>query len=334
VLEELKSEVLDKEIDGYIIIPENVIERRRIYYSARSLGNITEQMEISRAISTIVTNYRLIEKGFSPEEVQEEMAAGRIDLESVQITGHGEIEKSSESSQAVARGFIFAIYFILVIYGQMLMNSIIEDKSTRVSETVLSSVTSFELLAGKLLGICLLGFTQLVIYGTLIIAGIYFSESFLSASSQIMSIIEQVRFSPAVIIYLLIYFILGFIFYASIYGIVGAMVSTEDEGKQMQIPVTIFIVFAFFISLVSVENPETNQAYIASLIPFLTPILMIARIAAMDPILPDGTFLSIIILTVSIVIMIILSSRIFRVGILMYGKKASISEVIKWIRIK
>ncbi len=334
VLEELKAEVLNKNIDGYIIIPENIIRQRRIYYSARSLGNIIEQSEISRAVSTIVTNYRLIEKGFSPNEVQVEMQAGRIELESIQVTESGARERSSGSSNAIARAFIFIMYFVLLIYGQMLLNSIIEDKSTRVSETVLSSVSSFQLLSGKLLGICLLGFTQLVIYGTLFILGIFFSESFIPASSEVMDIIEQIRVSPVVLVYLLVYFIMGFIFYASIYGIIGAMVNTEDEGKQLQMPVTVFVVIAFFISLISVENPETNQAYIASLIPFFTPIIMIARIAALDPMIPEGTLLSILILFVSTVGTVILSSRIFRVGILMYGKKATFREVIKWLHIK
>ncbi|MFC1564541.1 ABC transporter permease [candidate division KSB1 bacterium] len=333
-LDEFKSLVVNNEIDGYLVIPENILQRRRVNYSARSVGNIEEQAEIRGALSTVVTNLRFEERGLSSEEIQKEFEAGLIEIESVQITTEGAVEKSSETSNRIATFFVFMMYMVLVIYGQMLMNSVIEDKTQRVSETVLSSIRPFELMLGKNIGISMLGVTQLFIYGIIMFAGINLSESFFPAGAEILQTINELSFSPAVIFFLLIYFLMGFIFYASIYGAVGAMVSTEDEGKQMQIPITLFIVVAFFIALISIDNPEAHRTYLASLIPFFTPIVMIARIAATDPILPEGTFLSIIILFVSIIIMTIFSSRIFRTGILMYGKKASLKEALKWLRYK
>jgi ABC-2 type transport system permease protein len=334
-LDEFQKEVINKEIDGYIVIPENVIDSMIVKYAGRNVSNFEEQSSFGRTLSWIVTNIRLENKGFAAGEIRSEMSK-RVRLVSRQVTEEGEIRKSGGASFGLTYFLTYVMMLMMMIYGQILMRSVIEEKSQRISETIISSIKPIELMVGKIIGICALGLTQLVIMGIFIYAALANSDSiFGNFGVNIPDIVEAIRdlqFTPTVFISLLISFFLGFIFYSALFAGVGAIVNTEDEGQHFQIPITFLIIIAFFIMISVAQNPETTMAFWISLVPLFTPIVMFARIIVSDPVLPDGAIISIFTMTISTVLLVILISKIYRVGILMYGKKPSIKEVIKWIR--
>ena len=337
-LESFQIRVRNKEINGYLFIPEDVVESKEVKYSARNVSDFEEQESFSRTLSWIVTNTKLEAKGYSSSDIRDVMNQGRVSLVSHQITDKGEIQKSGVSSYILTYILTYVMFLMTMIYGQITMRSVIEEKSQRITEGIVSSVKPMELMFGKILGVCGLGLTQLVIFGGFMLAAVTFAEplfkSFGVTAPDFLNIIRQVHFTAPVFVFMIIYFILGFIFYASLYAALGAMVNSEDEGQQFQTPMIMLLVFAYFIMFTVARNPETTRALWASLIPPFTPLVMFARVSVSDPSLPSGAIISIFTMLGSTAFVIWLVAKIYRVGILMYGKKPSLKEALKWIRYK
>ena len=335
---EYQKLVMNKKIDGYVVIPENIVESRQVRYSAKSVSDFDQQREFANTLSRIVSNIRLENMGLSPDEIRQEMRLGNIRLISHQVTDKGEIEKSGVSSFVLTYFLTYIMLLMIMIYGATLMRSVIEEKSQRITETIISSMKPIELMVGKILGICGLGLTQLILMGLIILALVHFGESLFVKMGvnipELLQVIRQINFSPSVFIFMILFFLMGFVFFSSLFAAVGAMVTTEDEGQHMQMPLVFLVLIGYFVMFSVAKNPETPMALWTSLIPFFTPIVMFARIAVSDPILPSGAIISIFTMLLSTMLLIWLVAKIYRVGILMYGKKASFKEAIKWIRHK
>ena len=336
VMVDYQKLIMNNKIDGYLVIPENVIESREVRYSAKSVSDFDQQRDFERALSRIVTNIRLENIGLSPDVIRQEMGQGNVRLVSRQVTEKGEIEKSGMSSFVLTYFLTYIMLLMIMIYGATLMRSVIEEKSQRITETIISSIKPIELMIGKILGICGLGLTQLILMGLIILAIVHFGESLFVKMGvnipELFKVIRQINFSPAVFIFMILFFLMGFVFFSSLFAAVGAMVTTEDEGQQYQMPLVFLVLISYFIMFSVAKNPETPMAFWTSLIPFFTPLVMFTRIAVSDPILPSGAIISIFTMLLSTVLLIWFVAKIYRVGILMYGKKASFKEAIKWIR--
>jgi ABC-2 type transport system permease protein len=336
VMVDYQKLIMNNKIDGYLVIPENVIESREVRYSAKSVSDFDQQRDFERALSRIVTNIRLENIGLSPDVIRQEMGQGNVRLVSRQVTEKGEIEKSGVSSFVLTYFLTYIMLLMIMIYGATLMRSVIEEKSQRITETIISSIKPIELMIGKILGICGLGLTQLILMGLIILAIVHFGESLFVKMGvnipELFKVIRQINFSPAVFIFMILFFLMGFVFFSSLFAAVGAMVTTEDEGQQYQMPLVFLVLISYFIMFSVAKNPETPMALWTSLIPFFTPLVMFTRIAVSDPILPSGAIISIFTMLLSTVLLIWFVAKIYRVGILMYGKKASFKEAIKWIR--
>jgi len=337
-LADLQNLVNSKKIDGYLVFPEDILDAKTVQYAARNVSNFEEQRDISRALSRIVTNHKLSETGVSPDSIRNIFNQGEVNLISHQVTEEGATEKSGASSFVLTYILVYMIFLMVMIYGQSVMRSVIEEKSQRISETIISAIKPMELLVGKLIGICMLGITQLVIVGLIfLVVALYGQVIFVNfgvSSVDLLDVVNQINFSLNIFIFMILFFFFGFVFYASIFAAVGAMVNTEEEGQQFQMPIIILLIFSFFIMFTVAQNPDTAKAYWISLIPFFTPIVMFARISVSDPVIPDGAYLSILVMIVSTTLLLWLISKIYRVGILMYGKKPSLKEAIKWIKYK
>lgn len=333
---EYQKLVMSNKIDGYLVIPENIVESREVRYSAKSVSDFDQQRDFERALSRIVTNIRLENIGLSPEVIRKEMGQGNVRLVSRQVTDKGEIEKSGVSSFVLTYFLTYIMLLMIMIYGATLMRSVIEEKSQRITETIISSIKPIELMMGKILGICGLGLVQLILMGLIILAIVHFGESLFVKMGvnipELLQVIRQIDFSPAVFIFMILFFLMGFVFFASLFAAVGAMVTSEDEGQQMQMPLVFLVLISYFIMFSVAKNPETPMALWTSLIPFFTPLVMFARITVSDPMLPSGAIISIFTMLLSTILLIWLVAKIYRVGILMYGKKASFKEAIKWIK--
>ena len=207
------------------------------------------------------------------------------------------------------------------------MRSIILEKSTRIVEVLLSTTSAFKMMTGKILGQGFVGITQYVIWAIFGIMLVLYGNRVLPVSS------EYLNFAPSIFIYFVVFYILGYFVYAILFSAIGAMVNTDQEGQQISFPIIMLLVVPIMILGLVVKNPDSTIVTIFSLIPFFSPIIMFARINLTSPgMLEIGG--SILILIFTIILLIWLVAKIYRVGILMYGKRPNLPEIIKWMRIK
>jgi ABC-2 type transport system permease protein len=217
------------------------------------------------------------------------------------------------------------LYLNMLVYGFAVMRSIIEEKSSRVLEVLLSSLTAKHLLAGKIIGVGAVGLTQFLIW--LIIAGA-FAVLGLTASNSVLS---NVHIPMMGLIAFGVFFILGYFLYSTMYAALGAMVNSDQEAQQVQWPAMLPTVFSIVLSTPVLQHPNSQLAFWSSMIPFFAPILMFVRIMADTPPLWQ-TALSIALMLLTTWGLLGLSSRIYRVGILMYGKRPTLPELRRWLR--
>ncbi len=213
------------------------------------------------------------------------------------------------------------------MYGQAILSAVVEEKTTRIVEVLFSSVRAFPLMAGKLVGVSLVGLTQYAIWALLIIGVVLFGSGALAAGG--VENLPQMPLSLAV--YALLYFLLGFYIYATLYAVVGSMVTTEKEGGQLAFPVIMLLMSGIYIAFPVIRSPNSSFSFWVSMIPFFSPITMLVRIATEPP--PFWQIaLSLAIGVATVVALVWVAARIYRTGMLMYGKRASLPEVIRWAR--
>lgn len=338
VVKELQAEINAKKLHGYVLIPADIIETRQAYYAARNVGDFDEQRSFSRAISRQVANQRLKIKGYPAEEIRDEMNQGWVNLVSAQVTTKGEVSKNSTSNYLMTYLLSYFLMIFIMTYGQSVTRSVIEEKSQRITETIISSIKPGELMLGKLIGISFTGVTQMLVFGGFLFAVSHYAAPLMLKAGlpqgEFMTIMENLQLSVPVFIFFLLFFLMGYAIYALLFAAVGAMVNTEEEGQQFLLPIIMLNIVGFLIMVSVAKNPDTAAAFWASLFPFFTPVVMFCRIAVSDPVMPSGAYLSIILLAACIYFLFKLVARIYRVGILMYGKKPSLKEAWKWLRYK
>lgn len=267
---------------------------------------------------------------------------------------------SSNTAFAIAAGFVFTflIYMFVMSYGGMVMQSVMEEKTNRIVELMVSSVKPFQLMMGKIVGISLVGFVQLAIWGVMLVviltgASMAFGVSnadMMQTSSMAMATPSAQAISAApsetqemltallnlpyaeLGVCFVLYFIGGYLLYASFFAAIGASVNEQEDSSQFMMPIVLIMVFGLYAAMGSAENTNGPLAFWASLFPLTSPIVMMVRIPFNVPLWEE--VLSLVILYATALFFIWCSARIYRVGILMYGKKPSIKEMIKWMRYK
>ncbi len=333
---ELEKRVLNEEIDAFFIIPDDIISSRSVSYMGRSVSDFEEQEDLQRALSRVVTNLRLEQKGFPAETIREEMKQGYVSLQSIQVTQKGNVKKDGGSNFLLAYLLSYILFLFIMIYGQTVTRSVIEEKSQRITETIIASIKPVALMLGKLVGICLVGLTQItVIAGFIYVIAVYGGDLLTRAGVQLpelMKILSNLSFSPVVLLFFFLFFLMGYLIYAALFAAIGAMVNTEDEGSQLMGPMVILNILSFFVMFSVAKNPDTAAAFWVSLFPFFTPVVMFSRIAVSSPVLPSGAILSLFTTALSIYLLLRITAKIYRVGILMYGKKPSFKEAWKWLK--
>lgn len=267
-------------------------------------------------------------------------------------------ETISSTDMAIAAGFIFTflIYLFVMTYGGMVMQSVIEEKSNRIVELMVSSVKPFQLMMGKIIGVALVGFVQLFIWGvmlTIILLACSAIFGFSPDPNTTQSMLEGAQGMPAMniptesnetlaalmnlpftelIIMFILYFVGGYLLYASFFAAVGASINTQEDSSQFITPVILIMVFGLYAAMYSAENTDGPLAFWASMIPLTSPIVMMVRIPFSVPLWQE--LLSLGILYGTAIFFVWAGGKIYRVGILMYGKKPNIKEMIKWMRYK
>ena len=275
-------------------------------------------------------------------------AGAKISVKTMKWGDDGKVsESSAEIATIIGMVFTILIYMFILMYGNMVMQAVLEEKKSRVVEVMVSSVKPVNLLIGKIAGIGLVGITQLVIWGVL--TGVLFTalSVFIALPQQAPAVVsaEMSNFDMGgvmnavlsvnwfeIIVYFLLFFVGGYILYASIFAMFASAVDSEEDTSQFMMPVTIIIMFAFFAGFYSVSNPDGPLAFWGSLIPFTSPIVMMVRLPFGIPLWEK--LLSLVLLYGTFILISFFAAKIYRVGILMYGKKPSIKEMMKWIKYK
>jgi ABC-2 type transport system permease protein len=209
------------------------------------------------------------------------------------------------------------------MYGQIILGAVIEEKETRIAEILFSSLKPFTLMMGKLIGISLVALTQLGVWG------LAFAFFVVLAASELSVHIPNI--APVVFVYFALFFLLGYFIYATIYALVGSMVTTAQEGGQLAMPVILLLVIGFYLAFPVIQSPDSSLAFWVSMVPFFSPITMLVRIVTLTPPLWQIA-LSLLIGFSTVILLIWVAARIYRTGMLMYGKRASIPEVWRWVR--
>ena len=295
-----------------------------------------------------LANYHIAELDRIIEDVQAELSIG-----TVKWTSDGS-ETSSNTGIAIAAGFIFTflIYMFVMSYGGMVMQSVIEEKTNRIVELMVSSVKPFQLMMGKIVGVALVGFVQLCIWGLMLgviltvcsavfglspevspaMAGADAAGAAEAGSSpEILTAIVSLPYAELGIMFVC-YFIGGYLLYASFFAAVGAAINTQEDSSQFIMPVILILVFALYAAMGSAENTDGPLAFWSSMFPLTSPIVMMVRIPFGVPLWQE--LLSLALLFGTALLFVWISGRIYRVGILMYGKKPTVKEMLKWIAYK
>lgn len=328
----LSAKVDAGKLDGFIIIPAAVFQGGAAEYYAKTVSNEGENREIENAISRTITAKRIQRSGLQAEQVDQ--LTREIDLNTYRIKEDGMEEKDSGFGFVIAYFLGFFIYISMFIYGAIVMRSVIEEKTSRVVEAVVSSVKPFHLMAGKIFGVGAVGLTQFSIWavamGLLSLYGVALAALFVADPAKLQQLdLPTVPF--ATLGFFVLFFVLGYFLYSTLYAGIGALVNSDQEGQQFAIPVGLIIVVPIMMMTYIITNPNSQAAILMSLVPFFAPIVMLARIAVeMPPWWQIAACLALMILTILGLIWV--TGRIYRVGILMHGKRPTLPEIIKWIR--
>jgi ABC-2 type transport system permease protein len=257
-----------------------------------------------------------------------------VDLKTLKVSEGRLTAESGEASFILAYAMSFILYIALLLYGIQVMNSVVEEKSSRIIEVLISSLSPFQLLLGKVLGVGAAGLLQLGIWvGTATLLTSFKAQiaALVGASPGAVTSLAIPTVSPALLVVFLLFFILGFLFYASAYAAVGSMCNSQQDAQQAQMPVTIFIAAGLFIMFSLLSEPNGSTAHVLTYVPFFAPFVTpvrfsFASIAWWEVLLSIGAMVA------GLLIMTALAGRIYRFGILKYGKKATWGDAVKWIR--
>ncbi len=321
--EDYRREIENGAIDAVLIIPADVMQNESVTYIARSVSDIDLIQQLRNGISDIINGRRLKKAGFDPELVKQ--LTKKVNIETIKVVKGEEQARGFDQEYISSMVFLLILYMTIIVYGSSMMRSVIEEKSSRIIEILLSSVSSFQLMIGKLLGAGSAGLVQYIIWVGMAMA------AFFLATANMPSVAQYINVSPLVLFYFVLFFVVGFFTFSTLYTAVGAMCSDMQDAQSLSTPVTLLVVVPFIISFMVIKDPTSDIARILSFIPFFTPLIMFLRISLVMP--PLWEILTAILINIAGVTLIMwITARIFRVGILMYGKRPTVPEIIRWIR--
>ncbi len=325
--QELNEQIRQGRLDGFLEVPKDILEGKAAAFHTRNPGDFQTTAALGRAVNDAVVERRLSDHGVHLDNLSKFVRGVGISM--VKVTEKGESEEKGQTF-IVGLVVVMILYITLVVYGVATMRSVVEEKTTRIVEILASSVKPSHLLTGKILGVAAVGFTQYLIWG---LSGILLTGYGASMASAMVpgASLPNLHLPASLLVYAAVFFLVSYLLYASMYAALGAMVSSDEELQQVQLPVTLMLVVSFLIYPVIMRDPSSGTSVLLSLIPFFAPVLMVLRIALqMPPFWQIALSLLLSLLTTAGIVQV--SAKIYRVGILMYGKRPSLVEVLRWLR--
>ncbi len=371
-MDSAKNQLKDSKYYALLYIPHNVINMGtgRVQLFSYQQPNLGLKMHIANCLEKHIEDIKLAEKGkdlgITPESMQEILRVVNSNVNVITYKlGEDGVETQTSTEISMILGYIsgFLIYMFVFMYGSMVMRGVIEEKTSRIVEVIVSSVKPYQLMMGKIIGVALVGLTQFLLWVVLTFGLVTVAQAVLIDTSKIAEMaqvptdstgrtlidadkavdegaaqfsevfnsIKAINF-PLVIGMFLFYFMGGYLLYAAMFAAIGAAVDNETDTQQFMLPVTIPLVLGIIVMVSAINNPSGSLAYWFSIIPFTSPIVMMVRIPFEVPI--QDVIISMALLVISFVFMVWMAAKIYRTGILMYGKKVNYKELWKWLRYK
>jgi|SRR5208282_3308298 len=309
------------EIEGYVWLDGPARASRHVVFATGRTGDFVLQRRLGDALSYALAAQRMVQQGSSAGEVA--AALQPVDLTVVRAGKSFSVYNALRGAVVVLI-LVFVMFFSLLSYGVMVMRSVMEEKSSRVTEVLLCAASAQELMTGKILGTGSVGLTQIAVWFAMAAFGA-------SRSPYLRTAIEALDVGPSLIVYFVVFYILGYLLYSAIFAGVGAIFNSIDEAQQWNFVVILPLIAASAMILPVATSSDSLSSVLASLFPFCSPILMFERVAVHDP--PQWQVaLSLLLLVATIGAALFISGRIYRTGILMYGKRPTIRELSRWLR--
>ncbi len=322
--------IINRDTPGYLVLDSATLTKQTARYSGRNASAVRQMDLVQEAIRQSLIASRLEAAGISPERI-DSLVRVKVDLSTDRVDERGRGESGVVS---FVFGFVvaFMLYMMIMLYGQNVMRGVLEEKMTRVAEVVMASVKPDILLAGKILGVGAVGLTQQIVWFGSVGAFIAYGAAMAKAMGlPEMQNVTLPTVSPVLFLSLLLFFILGYVLYSSMFAAVGAMVGSQEEVQQASQPVILLLIASVIFIQPIMLNPSGTLAVAMSMIPFTAAVIMPLRMTAIQvpPLELVGSLLG---LAITALVAIWASARIYRIGLLMTGKKPNLKELMRWIK--
>jgi ABC-2 type transport system permease protein len=322
-------EIVRGELTGYLVLDSASLDGRRVRYAGRNASAEADMEMLRRVVRESVMETRLEMAGVEPQR-SAALVRTRLEFELERITDRGRAG-SAKVSVFFALIIVVMQYMALMLYGQAVLRGVMEEKQTRVAEVVISSVPPWQLLGGKVIGVGAVGLTQLAVWISSAILLLRYRGPILAKFGA-----SEMSFTPPDVtvgmgLMLLLFFVAGFVFYSSLFAAVGAMVSSEQEAQQALMPIILLLVSSFVFFQPILSNPTSGLAQTLSWLPFSAPIVMPLRMAVI-PVAGWEVAVALISVAAGSYIAVWVAARIYRTGMLMYGKRPTMRELARWLR--
>jgi ABC-2 type transport system permease protein len=315
-------------LDAVLLIPSDAFDGKNstMTFYSRAATDIITQERLARMANRAIQRHRLTSRGIAPDALDSMLR--EVPTEGVQLSRTGEQKKGGELNFVI--GFIFAALLLIpsLVYGLEIMRGIIQEKTDRVVEILVSSMSPMQLLTGKVTGVAAVGLTQVSVW---ILLGVGVA-SFGAASAMVAGINVLQFLRPIVFVYFVVFFVLAYFSYVCVYAIGGSICNSEKEAQQLIAPISMMMMLPWFLMIGIITNPESTMSVAFSLSPIYGPITMFVRTLVSEPPLWHIA-LSMAISLVTILVFFWVTAKIFRVGILSYGKRPTIPELWRWLKV-
>jgi ABC-2 type transport system permease protein len=323
-LEENKRAILEDKISGVIYIPNNSLKSKKIEYYSKNPKNNQLFDKLKGPFNNVLLQIYFTDKKLSPDEI--DYVKEKLDFTEYRVSSEKKIEEEGMGNTIVSFMFSFLLYFSLLFTGTMMMRAVVEEKNNRIVEVLLSSVNSNELMTGKIIGTSITGVLQMAIW--MLPLMVVISTSYFALPPQF-----AITLTMGQILYFLFNFFIALVTFMGMFASVGAIFDNDQDAQSGIWPLMIIIMIPFFIAMGMEGNPDNTLAKASSMFPFASLIVMPARMTLID--VPWWQMLiSVIVNIATLMIIFPISGRIYRVGVLMTGKKPKWGEVIKWLKYK
>ncbi|HEX2685930.1 MAG TPA: ABC transporter permease [Kofleriaceae bacterium] len=320
--------IRDNKINGFVTIPADALDGGKILYRGDNASSQVVQVTLHQIVGQAVQAERGKRAGISKDKLDAVLAPPSFEAQHT----NGETQGASGmASFLIAYLLAFILYMVITLYGVGVMRSVVQEKTSRVMELMVATVKPRSLMAGKILGVGAAGLVQITVWLAMGAITLAYRDQILGAfgATGAGPALPSIAFGEVAIV--IVYFILGFFFYASMYAAVGAMVSSEQDTQQVQMPVTMLLVVGVLCLQMVSNDPRGSTTAIMTMVPFWSSMLMPMRYVLGGATLGEVA-ISLLVLVVSTIVIARLAAKIYRVGVLMYGKRPSVQELIRWLR--